>query len=144
MRKDVLLFFIGVSLLILNYGYDRISEVLSKRDRLISLEKKKKQIESQIVQFQRLKSENREILSPLEYSVLLEKNPPSLCTVTAGKEKRDGDLTFIPAQVRCYVPGWKSVEKVVEELKKYPVSIVHYTYSRGTLNLSIRIYGAKK
>jgi len=149
-RKDVLGFFLIVSLVVLSYGKDSFNEVLKKRDKLVQLERKLSQLRSQVAYFRKLKEEKKVVYSPKELALLLErdlKNFPE-CRFRAGKrEKRDGGLFYVPTTAKCFVPDWETALKVTEKLKEYPIAIASYKYAKGSpsvLTLNLNVYGVGK
>ena len=93
MRKDVLAVFIVFSLVVLSYAYDRVEQIIDKRGRVSSLERKTISLRNEIERFRRLKTEGeKSLLTPQEYALLLERTTFGTCRFFSGKEKRDGEL----------------------------------------------------
>ena len=144
MRKDLLLLFLAISVVVANYGYEKLMQVLQKKRQIERLERKKRNVAYQLERIRRLREKGEAAKSATYYSILLEKEPPENCMVTVGKkERREGTLFFYPAEIRCNLLEWGNVSKVIKKLKDYPISIEGYSYKKGVLRLKVKIYGSK-
>jgi hypothetical protein len=149
-RKDVLAVFIVFSLVVLSYAYDRIEQVIDKRGRVSSLERKTISLRNEIERFRRLKAEGEEsFLTPQEYALFLERTTFGTCRFFSGtgKEKRDGELTYIDAEVKCFVPDFESAKKIIKRFRKYPISIYSYRFVKGnpsTFIVKVKVYGKQQ